>query len=214
MAYWCVLIAAALPYVWTVAAKARGGERYDNRDPRGWLARYSDPRVQRANAAQFNAFEALPAFAAGVILAHLAGVLNARVSLLAILFIVARVLHGGFHVAGVPLARSGSWFVGIASVLTLLAPAALAATDESGQTNTIVRVIAERVGHLRRRRTTHVPRRRHPVRAARSSRSPDCRPCRHGRPRLPRPTRLTISCKLPWPQRQTPASVSWRGFAG
>ena len=49
VAYWCVFVAAVLPYVWTVLAKARG-ERYDNRDPRGWLARQSDPRVSRANA--------------------------------------------------------------------------------------------------------------------------------------------------------------------
>ena len=127
IAYWCVLIAAALPYVWTIIAKSRGGERYDNRDPRGWLARQTDPRVQRANAAQLNAFEAFPAFAAGVILAHLAGVPDARVSLLALVFIAARVLHGAFYVAGVPLARSASWFVGIACVFALLVQAAMAA---------------------------------------------------------------------------------------
>ena len=46
-AYWCVLVAALLPYVWTTVAKA-SGERYDNRDPRGWVARQSDPRVHRA----------------------------------------------------------------------------------------------------------------------------------------------------------------------
>lgn len=124
IAYWCVLIAAALPYVWTVVAKSRG-ERYDNRDPRAWLARQTDPRVSRANAAQMNAFEAFPAFAAGVILAHLAGVPDARVSLLAVVFIVARILHGAFYVAGIPLARSGSWFVGIACVFALLAQAAM-----------------------------------------------------------------------------------------
>ena len=37
-AYWCVLIAALLPYVATLAAKI-GGEKFDNRDPREWLNR-------------------------------------------------------------------------------------------------------------------------------------------------------------------------------
>ncbi len=34
IAYWCILIAAVLPYVWTSVGKSavRG---YDNRDPRG-----------------------------------------------------------------------------------------------------------------------------------------------------------------------------------
>lgn len=127
VAYWCVLVAAALPYVWTVVAKSRG-ERYDNRDPRGWMSRQTDPRVHRANAAQLNAFEAFPAFAAGVILAHLAGVPDARVSLLAVVFVAARVLHGVFYLTGIAAARSLSWFVGIGCVFTLLAQAASAAT--------------------------------------------------------------------------------------
>lgn len=127
IAYWCVLVAAALPYVWAATAKSRGGERYDNRDPRAWLARQTDPRVQRANAAQLNAFEAFPAFAAGVILAHVAGVPAGRVSLLAVAFIIARVLHGAFYVAGLPRARSLSWAVGILCVFALLAQAAIAA---------------------------------------------------------------------------------------
>ena len=45
-AYWCVLIAALLPYAWVSVSKA-SGERYDNRDPRGWTARQTNPRVRR-----------------------------------------------------------------------------------------------------------------------------------------------------------------------
>ena len=33
LAYACVLIAAFLPYVWTVIAKRSAGGRFDNRDP-------------------------------------------------------------------------------------------------------------------------------------------------------------------------------------
>ena len=125
VAYWCVLVAALLPYVWTVIAKS-GGERYDNREPRAWLARQDDPRVQRANAAQLNAFEAFPPFAAAVILAHVASVPDARIALLAVVFVVARVLHGLVYIAGVPAVRSLVWFVGLACVVALLVQAALA----------------------------------------------------------------------------------------
>ena len=67
IAYWCILIAAALPYVWVGIAKA-SGERMDNRDPRGWIAKQTHPRVRRGNAAQLNAFEAFAPFAAGVLM--------------------------------------------------------------------------------------------------------------------------------------------------
>ncbi|HEY4583260.1 MAG TPA: MAPEG family protein [Lysobacter sp.] len=125
VAYWCVFVAAVLPYVWTVLAKARG-ERYDNRDPRAWLACQTDPRVSRANAAQLNAFEAFPAFAAGVVMADIAGVHEARIALLAVVFVVARVLHGVFYVRGIPQARSLAWLVGFVCVAALLVQAALA----------------------------------------------------------------------------------------
>ena len=124
-AYWCVLIAALLPYVWVSVAKA-SGERYDNRDPRGWVARQTNPRVHRANAAQLNGYEAFAPFAAGVVLAQLAGVAADRIALLAVLFVVLRVLHGLVYVAGLKhTLRSLIWFGAFACVLALLAQAAL-----------------------------------------------------------------------------------------
>jgi uncharacterized MAPEG superfamily protein len=126
IAYWCVFIAAVLPYIWVGFAKARG-DRYDNRQPRAWLARQADPRIQRATAAQLNAFEAFPAFAAGVVLADLAGVADERIALLAIVFVVARILHGAFYVADRALLRSLAWFVAIGCSLGLIAQAAATA---------------------------------------------------------------------------------------
>lgn len=123
-AYWCVLIAALLPYLWITIAKA-GGQRYDNRDPRGWMARQENPRTVRASAAQFNAFEAFAPFAAGVIAAQLAGVPADRIALLAMVFIVMRVLHGAFYLANAHALRSLAWLGGFACVLGLLAQAAL-----------------------------------------------------------------------------------------
>lgn len=124
IAYWCILIAAALPYIWVSIAKA-SGKRYDNRDPRGWLARQEDPRSRRASAAQLNAFEAFPAFAASVLMAQFAQVDGQRIIWLAMAFIVFRILHGIFYIADKHALRSLVWFAGLASVITLMVSAAL-----------------------------------------------------------------------------------------
>ena len=124
-AYVCVLLAALLPYVWTTVAKA-SGERYDNRDPRGWVARQTDPRVHRANSAQMNAFEAFPAFAAAVLMAQLAAVHEGRIALLAIAFVVFRFLHGLVYTLGMKHSiRSLVWFLAFGCMLALMAMAAL-----------------------------------------------------------------------------------------
>jgi uncharacterized MAPEG superfamily protein len=125
VAYWCVLVAALLPYVWVYVSKG-SGERYDNRDPRGWIARQTQPRVHRANAAELNSYEAFAPFAAGVILAQLAGVPAERIALLAVAFIVFRVLHGTIYIAGWQhTLRSLAWTGGFACVVGLVVMAAL-----------------------------------------------------------------------------------------
>ena len=125
VAYWCVLVAALLPYVWTTVAKG-SGERYDNRDPRGWIARQTNPRVQRANSAQLNAFEAFAPFAAGVVFAQLAGVPEARIAMLSVVFVVCRLLHGVVYTQGMKHSlRSFGWFIGFACVVALYILAAL-----------------------------------------------------------------------------------------
>lgn len=123
-AYWCVLIAALLPYVWVSIAKS-GGQRYNNRDPRGWLSKQDDPRVARANGAQLNAFEAFPAFAAGVLMAQFAGVDPGRIGLFAMAFVAFRILHGVFYISGHHYVRSLVWFVGFFCVIALMAQAAM-----------------------------------------------------------------------------------------
>ena len=125
IAYGCVLIAALLPYVWVTIAKT-SGERYDNRDPRGWSARQTNPRVHRANAAQLNSYEAFAPFAVGVILAQLAGVAADRIALLSILFVAFRIAHGLVYVLGWKhTLRSLAWFAAFICVVLLLGQAAL-----------------------------------------------------------------------------------------
>ncbi|SFL22873.1 MAPEG family protein [Lysobacter sp. cf310] len=126
LAYWCVLFAALLPYLWVYIAKA-SGQRYNNRDPRGWQARQDNPRSIRANAAQLNAFEAFAPFAAGVVMAQLTGVAHAQIAALALVFVIARVLHGLLYLADKHTLRSLVWLVGYVCAIALLAMAALKA---------------------------------------------------------------------------------------
>jgi uncharacterized MAPEG superfamily protein len=99
IALWCVLIAGLLPYAATAIAKA--GADYDNRDPRSWLALQQGYR-RRAGAAAMNGFEALPLFAAGVLIAQLLHAPQSSANVLAIGFILARSRATAFTGATAP----------------------------------------------------------------------------------------------------------------
>jgi len=116
IAYWCVLIAAILPYPIVVLAKA--GQKYDNHAPREQLAQAQGYR-KRANWAQFNAFEAFPAFAAAVIIAQLQHVTQSTVDTLALSFVAMRVLHAVFYVLDKAALRSLVWTAGFGCVIGL-----------------------------------------------------------------------------------------------
>jgi len=123
VAYWCVLIAALLPIVCAGIAKygtfgkSRRDGGFDNHNPRDWLARQQDWRA-RANAAQANSFEALPFFIGAVIIAHQLGAYQVKLDLLALFFVLLRIVFIMMYVAGLPTARSIVWslalFVNIA----------------------------------------------------------------------------------------------------
>lgn len=115
-AFWCVLIAGLLPYVATVTAKA--GARFDNRNPRDWLAKQEGYR-RRANAAQSNSFEAFPLFAAAVVVAYFTQAPQDRVDMLAMGFIAARVAYLVCYLADWAAFRSLAWFAGIACAVTI-----------------------------------------------------------------------------------------------
>jgi uncharacterized MAPEG superfamily protein len=120
-AFLCVLIAGLLPYLGTMAAKW-GFRRFDNNNPREWLAQQTGFRA-RGNAAQANSFEAFPFFAAGVIIANLAQVDAARIDLYAMVFVAARVGFIVCYVADKASLRSLCWLVGLLSVVGLFAAA-------------------------------------------------------------------------------------------
>ncbi len=116
-AFWCVLAAALLPYLATTIAKV-GGERFSNRNPRGWLERQQGFR-KRADNAQLNSFEAFPFFAAAVIIAHLAHAPQDRVDVVAVIFVLARLGYLICYLADWHWVRSLVWLIGWLACLTI-----------------------------------------------------------------------------------------------
>jgi uncharacterized MAPEG superfamily protein len=113
-AFWCVLVAAILPYV-----------------PLGLSSRFLDPKTPRksvqnlegiaarAYAAHLNGFENFPPFAAAVIMSHVIEGPSTLVNWLALIFILARVAHIAAYLADRQPPRSAAWFVGLLAMIAI-----------------------------------------------------------------------------------------------
>lgn len=112
LAYWILLVAFFMPFVCAGIAKA-GRRDYDNAEPRSWEARLDGHR-RRAVAAMNNTFEALPFFAAAVIVAHQFGAPQGRLDLLAVAWLVLRAAYVALYVADRASARSLIWTAALA----------------------------------------------------------------------------------------------------
>ena len=118
IAYWCVLAAGIIPYIWVITAKA-SKPGFNNNKPRIFLDEL-EGWGQRANWAQANSFEAFPAFAAAVIIGSVvANVEQNTLDALALLFVICRLLHGIFYITDKATLRSIVWFVGISSWVSI-----------------------------------------------------------------------------------------------
>lgn len=120
VALWCILIAIFLPYLCTGVAKFSGGKfgLKQNHDPRAFLDSLEGV-ARRAHSAQLNSFEVTPAFAAAVIVAHLAG--NAdlvTINVLAVLFITSRLLYIICYLADWAILRSLVWAIGMGLIVS------------------------------------------------------------------------------------------------
>ncbi|WP_447795010.1 MULTISPECIES: MAPEG family protein [Pseudomonas] len=120
VALWCILIAICLPYLCTGVAKFSGGKfgLKQNHDPRAFLDSLEGV-ARRAHSAQLNSFEVTPAFAAAVIVAHLAG--NAElvtINVLSVLFITSRLLYIICYLADWAILRSLVWAIGMGLIIS------------------------------------------------------------------------------------------------
>lgn len=125
--FWCIFISALLIFIAKVpVAKAmaeEGGGRYDNRHPRAQQARLTGFGA-RALAAHLNSIEAFPLFAVGVLMAHVTQTHGALVDVLAVTFVVCRVLYLLCYWYDLHWQRSLVWVLGLlCSLLLMLTPA-------------------------------------------------------------------------------------------
>ncbi|WP_281647526.1 MAPEG family protein [Parendozoicomonas sp. Alg238-R29] len=118
IAYWCVLAAAIMPFIWaSIAKKSKPG--FNNKRPRQFLASL-DGLGARAHAAHQNSFEAFPFFAAGVIIAQQIGSMDqSLIDYLAIAFIALRVLFGIFYLTNMHWQRSLVWIAALGCNIAL-----------------------------------------------------------------------------------------------
>lgn len=122
IAYWCVLLAAFLPFAFTGVAKF-AGPGFNNRRPREFQATLTGMRG-RAHAAHLNSFEAFPPFAAAVIIAHQLQAPQGTVDAIAVAFIVLRIAYGVLYIVDQHWWRSIVWSLGLACVVALFVVAA------------------------------------------------------------------------------------------
>lgn len=119
LAYWCVLAAILLPYIWTGVAKFTSGFRpRDNHNPREYLEKLEGP-AKRAHWAQLNTFESIPGFMAAVIIAHQAGAPQATVDAIAVTYIGLRLAYGVLYITDKAQLRSLVWAGGVACIVAL-----------------------------------------------------------------------------------------------
>lgn len=124
IAYWCVLVAILLPYIWTGVAKFTSGfTPRDNHHPRDYLDGLQGA-AKRAHWAQLNTFESIPGFMAAVIIAHLAQAPQARIDALALTYIGLRLVYGILYITDRAALRSLVWAGGVACVVGLFMVAA------------------------------------------------------------------------------------------
>ena len=105
IAYWCVFIAAILPYAWSMSWRWPVYSFEINLTPRRFEETLTGWR-QRAHWAHLNAFENFPPFAAAVIVAQQLHASPSTVDGLAIGFVAFPVAHGIFYIANVGVLRT------------------------------------------------------------------------------------------------------------
>lgn len=125
IALWCLFIAAQLHFVSKIPlimAQAKCTEGYDNNNPRaqqdsleGW--------GRRALAIHQNQLESFPFFAAGILVVIALGITSQWVDIVAITYLVSRVVYMLCYLKNWGMMRSTVWAVGFTcSVMLMIAP--------------------------------------------------------------------------------------------
>jgi uncharacterized MAPEG superfamily protein len=126
--FWCLCVVALLPYLLSTLGGYFRMQQFgalDNKHPRQQAARLEGIGA-RVQAAQQNAWEALPFFGSAVVVAHLAGADPGASASASLLFLATRVLHPILYAANLDILRSLIFLVGLGSGVWLFALAARA----------------------------------------------------------------------------------------
>lgn len=115
-AYWYVLIAVFLPYIFTILAKA--GPGFDNAKPREFLESVEGWR-KRSHWVQLNSFEIFPPFAAAVIIAHQLNAPQNQIDMIALTFLFLRLTYGFCYLFNQATLRSLSWLGSLVCIVGL-----------------------------------------------------------------------------------------------
>ena len=122
IADWCIFIAGlVVPFVFTIYAKA--SKDFDNARPREYMEHLDGAR-KRAHWAVQNGYETYPLFIAAVLLAERAGVTQATTDMLAVGFVVCRLVYGLMYVLDKATLRSLVWVGSMVCIVSLFALAA------------------------------------------------------------------------------------------
>lgn len=118
IAYWCVLIAILMPYGLVIIARFPGTTLESNLIPR-IAAESITGYQQRSYWAHLNGLEAIPSFAAAVIIAQMVNVQQDTINTLAMSFIGFRIAHAIGYILNLGVIRSLMWTGGMACVVSM-----------------------------------------------------------------------------------------------
>jgi uncharacterized MAPEG superfamily protein len=124
LAHWCLLTIVIAPYLLSVLARSEVRRSDYVQDPRAY-SESLEGWHRRAHLAHLNAFEAIPVFLAGLFVAQAAAVPQGRVDLLALAFVLCRLLHALLYIVDRPMLRSHAWRLGMICVLAMFVLAAM-----------------------------------------------------------------------------------------
>ena len=117
IAFYCIIFCMFIPpYLAGVSKSSK--VKYNNESPRDHISELSG-KAKNAHSAEQNCYESFPAFFAAVIAAHWMGNDQLTIDILAIIFVLSRVLHATFYLTNKGTLSSLAWVTGFASTIAL-----------------------------------------------------------------------------------------------
>lgn len=118
IAYTCIIICIFIPFFLAGYSKKYSTIKYDNNLARNHVSQLSGKSLNAYNAEQ-NCYESFPPFAAAVVIAHQLGHDQSIIDLLAVTFVICRLLYVLLYINDHGTLRSVAWTLGFISMVSL-----------------------------------------------------------------------------------------------